>query len=76
MLKSDGGLLLEGGAAIRILKMLGGLWLALGLVLSVFPRQWRNAVYHFFGERRYRLFGRTETACPVVSERLRTRFRE
>lgn len=48
----------------------------LGLVLSVFPRQWRNAAYHFFGERRYRLFGRTETACPVVSERLRTRFRE
>ncbi len=76
VLKSDDGLLLEGDAAIRILKMLGGLWLALGLLLSVFPRQWRNAAYHFVGDRRYRIFGRTETACPVVPERLRTRFRE
>ncbi|MCY4478216.1 MAG: DCC1-like thiol-disulfide oxidoreductase family protein [Gammaproteobacteria bacterium] len=76
VLKSDDGLLLEGDAAIRILKMLGGLWLALGLVLSAFPRRWRNAAYHYVGDRRYRLFGRTETACPVVSERLLTRFRE
>ena len=76
VLKSDAGLLLEGDAAIRILKMLGGLWLLLGLVLSAFPARWRNAAYSFIGERRYRFFGRTETACPVVSPRLRSRFEE
>ena len=76
VLKSDVGLLLEGDAAIRILKMLGGLWLVLAVFLGAFPRRWRNAAYRFIGERRYRLFGRAETACPVVPPRLQSRFRE
>ena len=76
MLKSDTGLIFEADAAIRILKMLGGLWLLLALVLSAFPRRWRNAGYHFVGDRRSRLFGRTETACPVVPAHLRFRFKE
>ena len=76
VLKSDVGLLLEGDAAIRILKMLGGIWLVLAVFLGAFPRRWRNAAYRFIGERRYRLFGRTETACPIVPPRLQSRFRE
>ena len=76
VLKSDVGLLLEGDAAIRILKMLGGMWLVLAVFLGAFPRRWRNAVYRFIGKRRYRLFGRTETACPIVPPRLQSRFRE
>ena len=76
VLKSDVGLLLEGDAAIWILKMLGGMWLVLAIFLGAFPRRWRIAAYRFIGERRYRLFGRTETACPVVPPRLQFRFRE
>ena len=76
VLKSEDGLLLEVDAAIRILKMLGGMWLVLAVFLGAFPRRWRNAAYRFIGKRRYRLFGRTETACPIVPPRLQSRFRE
>ena len=76
VLKSDADLKFEADAAIRILKMLGGLWLLLALVLGAFPRRWRNAGYHFVGDRRYRIFGRTETACPIVPPNLRSRFKE
>lgn len=76
VLKSEDGLLVGADALIRILKMLGGLWLPLALALSVFPATWRNAAYRFVATRRYRWFGRTETACPNVPDHLRTRFRE
>ena len=76
VLKSDAGLMFEADAAIRMLKMLGGLWLLLALVLSAFPRWWRNAGFRFVGDRRYRLFGGTETAFPAVPAHLRFRFKE
>ena len=76
VLMSDDGLLMEADATIRILKMLGGLWLLLALVMSVFPARMRNMGYHFVGDRRYRLFGRTATSCPIVPPHLRTRFKE
>ena len=76
VLMSDDGLLMEADATIRILKMLGGLWLLLALVMSVFPARMRNMGYHFVGDRRYRIFGRTATACPIVPPHLRTRFKE
>ncbi len=76
VLKSDDGLLLETDAVIRILKILGGMWMLRGLVLSAFPRSWRNAGYQFVGGRRYRIFGRAETAYPNVAAHLRSRFKE
>ena len=76
VLMSEDGLLLEADATIRILKMLGGLWLLLALLMSVFPARMRLMGYHFVGDRRYRLFGRTATACPIVPPHLRTRFKE
>ena len=76
VLMSDDGLHLETDATIRILKMLGGLWLLLGLIISVFPARMRQIGYHFVGDRRYRLFGRTSTACPIVPPRLRPRFKQ
>ena len=76
VLRSDDGMLLEADAAIRVMKMLGGLWLLVALVAGVLPAHWRNAAYRFVAARRYVWFGRTETACPVVPDYLRTRFRE
>ena len=76
VLMSDDGLRLEADATIRILKMLGGLWLLLALVMSMFPARMRTMGYHFVGGRRYRIFGRTATACPIVPPHLRTRFKE
>lgn len=76
VLTSDDGMLLEADAAIRVMKMLGGLWLLAALLASVFPAPWRNAAYQYVASRRYRWFGRTETACPIVPPHLRPRFRE
>ncbi len=76
VLMSDDGLLLEADATIRILKMLGGLWLLLALLMSIFPARMRTMGYHFVGDRRYRIFGRTATACPIVPPHLRSRFKQ
>ena len=76
VLKSDDGLLVESDAIIRILKMPGGLWLPLAMVLSAIPASWRNGAYRFVAALRYRWFGRAENACPNVPDHLRARFRE
>ena len=76
VLMSEDGLLLEADATIRILKMLGGLWLLLALLMSVFPARMRLMGYHFVGDRRYRLFGRSEIACPIVPASLRPCFKQ
>ena len=56
--------------------MLGGLWLLVALLMSLFPARMRTMGYHFVGDRRYRIFGRTATACPIVPPHLRSRFKQ
>ncbi|HEU4888627.1 MAG TPA: DCC1-like thiol-disulfide oxidoreductase family protein, partial [Thermoanaerobaculia bacterium] len=71
---ADGRTLLRSDAVIHILQRLGGLWRVFGIAFSVLPGVVRNAMYDFVARVRYRIFGRTKDACPIVPPDLRSRF--
>lgn len=70
----DGRLLVRSDAVVRILLSLGGLWTLLGWMLRMIPRPLRDIGYDLVGTSRYRLFGRVQEACPVVTSDLRSRL--
>jgi predicted DCC family thiol-disulfide oxidoreductase YuxK len=71
----SGVLLTHSDAVLHLLERVGGPWRVLALAGRVVPRRLRDAVYTVVARHRYRVFGRTATACPVVPEDLRSRFR-
>jgi predicted DCC family thiol-disulfide oxidoreductase YuxK len=74
VLTEDGSLLTRSDALLHILRRLGGGWKLLAGVLQVIPKTLRDFVYDFVARVRYRLFGRRDDYCPVVSPELRARF--
>jgi predicted DCC family thiol-disulfide oxidoreductase YuxK len=70
----DGALLARSAAFIHILRRLGGGWRVLAAILGVVPRALRDAVYDLVARVRYRIFGRRDDVCPIVSAELRKRF--
>jgi predicted DCC family thiol-disulfide oxidoreductase YuxK len=70
----DGALHLRSDAVVYVMKQLGGLWTALGWVLGIIPRLLRDGAYDIVGALRYRMFGRTSDACPLVTQTLRGRM--
>lgn len=70
----DGRTLTRSSAVIHLLQRLGGSWRVIGLALSLVPRVMRDAMYDFVAGVRYRVFGRTKEACPIVPPDLRARF--
>ncbi|HEX5043707.1 MAG TPA: DCC1-like thiol-disulfide oxidoreductase family protein [Candidatus Polarisedimenticolaceae bacterium] len=74
--QTEGGVLLtRSDAVLYLLERVGGVWRVLALAGRVVPRKLRDAAYTVVARSRYRVFGRTATACPVVPEHLRARFR-
>lgn len=72
-------ILVEGGrvyrkstAALRTARWLDGPWLLLSLLLVV-PRPLRDAVYDWFGNRRYRMFGKRDV-CWAPEGEISNRF--
>ena len=59
-------------AALRIYSYLDG-WERHLHLLSVVPRPFRDALYHFISKYRYKWFGRREQ-CMIPSQELRERF--
>ena len=59
-------------AALRIYSYLDG-WERHLQLLSVVPRPFRDALYHFIAKYRYKWFGRREQ-CMIPSQELRERF--
>ena len=59
-------------AALRIYSYLDG-WERHLQLLSVLPRPFRDAIYHFIAKYRYKWFGRSEQ-CMIPSQELRERF--
>ncbi len=49
----------KSAAALQIARRLDGLWPLLA-VLLIIPRPLRDAIYDFFGSRRYRMFGKRD----------------
>jgi predicted DCC family thiol-disulfide oxidoreductase YuxK len=70
----DGTSLHRSSAAIYILARLGGVWRAASVILRIVPSRILDAAYDIVARSRYRVFGRTATACPVLPPDLRARF--
>ena len=70
----DGTLHLRSSAVIEVLVRMGGLWTSLAYLLRLVPRPLRDAGYNLVAATRYRLFGDTKDACPIVAPELRSRL--
>jgi predicted DCC family thiol-disulfide oxidoreductase YuxK len=70
----DSKLRVKGAAVTVLLSDLGGLWRLLGLPLRLLPGRVRDLLYDLVAGNRYRLFPRTEEACPLMPQELRERF--
>jgi len=69
-----GEVLMRSAASMHLLARLGGLWRVIGVLFGLLPRRVRDAMYDFVARIRYRIFGRTKDACPLIPPDLRTRF--
>jgi predicted DCC family thiol-disulfide oxidoreductase YuxK len=74
VLTNEGVLLVRSNAFLHVLRRLGGGWKILAAVLGVIPRPLRDAAYDFIARIRYRVFGKRDDWCPVISPDLRARF--
>lgn len=70
----DGLVLKRSDALISVLRRCGGFWRVLAELAGLVPRSIRNWIYDAVAAVRYRIFGRANAVCPVVSPELRTRF--
>lgn len=64
----------ESDAVLRIVRILGGPWKALG-IFRLIPRPLRDRLYRLVARNRYRWFGKKE-ACWLPTPELRKRFLE
>ncbi len=69
---SEGKLMLESDAAIRIGKELNGFRL-LSKFASIFPRFFRDATYRFVARNRFRIFGKDEI-CYLPDPKWKNHF--
>jgi predicted DCC family thiol-disulfide oxidoreductase YuxK len=74
VLTSDGAVLVRSNAFLHVLRRLGGGWRIMATALSAVPLALRDAAYDFIARVRYRIFGKREDSCPVISPDLRARF--
>ena len=68
------GMLIKSDAALHVLTALGGFWKFAAACGRLFPRSLRDFVYDCVARVRYRVFGTTAVACPIVPPELRKRF--
>lgn len=59
-------------AALRIGRLLGGIW-SLGYIGILVPRPVRDWLYNWFARNRYRWFGKQD-ACMIPTPDVRARF--
>lgn len=71
---TDGTLRTRSAAVVWLLMHLGGIWAVLGWMLWLIPRPLRDLAYDGVGAIRYRVFGRANDVCPVMSPEMRRRF--
>jgi len=63
---------LRSDAILNILKTLGGGWKVL-LFFKILPKSWRDGLYDFMANNRYRWFGKRDT-CMVPAKNMASRF--
>lgn len=72
VLIENGQIYTESTAVLRIVKNLDGIWKAAFILLAI-PKPFRDPLYRFFAQRRYRWFGR-QSSCMVPTKEIRDRF--
>lgn len=72
ILIDEGHLYTHSTAALRVARLLGGIW-SLGYVGVVVPRSLRDRIYKWFARNRYRWFGKQD-ACMIPTPDVRARF--
>jgi predicted DCC family thiol-disulfide oxidoreductase YuxK len=72
---AEGRTFVRSDAVVHLMHRLGGLWRVIGVLAGIVPRALRDALYDFIARVRYRIFGRTKEACPLMPPDLRSRFR-
>lgn len=70
----NGQTLTKSSAVIHLMHRLGGLWRVVAVVFALVPRGLRDVGYDFVARVRYRIFGKTKDACPLMPAELRSRF--
>lgn len=65
---------IKSDAVIAIFAYLGGLWRIFGMLLRLIPKMIRDSAYDVVGYCRYKIFGRTNSTCPVLPPSLIARF--
>ncbi|NOT52965.1 MAG: DUF393 domain-containing protein [Deltaproteobacteria bacterium] len=70
----EGEILMRSDAVLHVLRRLGGLWRALGIVGRLIPRAPRDKVYDGIARIRHRLFKAPPASCPLIPANLRGRF--
>ena len=71
---ADGRTLTRSDAVVHMMHRLGGLWRAIAVPFALLPGPIRDAGYDFVARIRYRIFGKTKDACPLMPPELRSRF--
>ena len=70
----DDNILFESDAFICCMELQGGLWKLIAYISMPVPKKLLDWGYQFIGSRRYRVFGRKQEFCPIVSPKLKERF--
>ena len=63
----------KSGAALKIMRELGGIWRPAAAVGKFVPQKLRDGIYQFIARNRYRQFGKSES-CRIPSPDLKSRF--
>lgn len=69
----NGEIWITSDAVIMILKRLGGIYFVLGVLLSSFPKRWRDFGYKFISDRRY-YWIQKNNACRMPRDGDKFRF--
>ncbi len=74
LLIEDDKVFVRSDAALRILKLLGGIY-SLGVLFFIVPRFVRDFVYNIIAANRYKWFGKSDT-CRLPTPELKEKFLE
>ncbi len=72
--RGRGQLAVRTAAVLPILAALGGLWRAMGILLSLIPRPLADLGYDAVAKVRKRIFKNPKSACPMLPPHLANRF--
>jgi len=71
---AEGATLVRSRGTLHVLARLGGMWRTIGACLRLVPGPLLDLAYDLVARVRYRVFGRAQTACPIVPRHLAERF--